>query len=69
MMDDVLELQEDLVKLSEWAVKWLMSFTLQKCEHLSITNKRHHLQSTVLTTVLSIKLLYTKYLGVIISQN
>ena len=27
--DDVLELQEDLAKLSEWTVKWLMSFNLQ----------------------------------------
>ena len=31
--DDILKLQEDLVKLSELAATWLMSFNLKKCEH------------------------------------
>ena len=47
--DDILKLQKDLVQLSEWAISWLMSFNLKKCEHLTITNKSlplniYHLQ-------------------------
>ena len=37
--EDVLKLQEDLAKLSQWAQNWLMHFNLSKCEHLTVTNK------------------------------
>ena len=68
--DDVLELQDDLAKLSEWDVKWLMSFNLQKCEHLTVTNKKLPLDTTysIKNCVIN-KVTYTKYLGVTISQN
>ena len=29
--DDIMELQEDINKLVEWANKWQMSFTADKC--------------------------------------
>ena len=68
--DDVLESQKDLAKLSEWAAKWLMSFHLKKCEHLTITNKRLPLDTAYSINNCAInKVTHTKYLGVTISQN
>ena len=37
--EDCHNLQQDLNLLEEWATKWKMSFNLQKCEFLRITNK------------------------------
>ena len=34
--EDAILLQEDLNKLVSWAVTWLMSLNLDKCEHLRI---------------------------------
>ena len=35
------KLQEDLCKLAQWAATWQMSFNVQKCMYLRITNKLH----------------------------
>ena len=34
-------LQEDLHRLAQWAATWQMSFNVQKCMYLRITNKLH----------------------------
>ena len=34
--DDILELQEDINKLVEWANKWHMSFNIDKCSGMHI---------------------------------
>ena len=34
--DDVMELQEDINKLVEWASKWQMSFNVEKCSVMHI---------------------------------
>jgi len=39
--DDCYRLQQDLNTLEQWALEWKMSFNLQKCEFLRITNKRY----------------------------
>jgi len=68
--DDVLKLQEDLAKLSQWAQDWLMIFNLSKCEHLCVTNKHspvisdYFLNASPITKVSS-----CKYLGITITSN
>ena len=34
--DDIMELQEDINKLVEWANKWQMSFNVDKCSVIHI---------------------------------
>ena len=34
-------LQEDLFRLAQWVATWQISFNLQKCMYLRITNKLH----------------------------
>ena len=69
-IDDTKQLQEDLDNLQQWESDWLMSFNPDKCEVMSITNKKmpihasysihgHQLKSTNCA----------KYLGVNISSN
>ena len=47
--EDCHHLQQDLLILEEWATKWEMSFNIQKCEFLRITNKINpiHFQYTL----------------------
>ena len=51
---DIMELQEDINKLVEWATKWQMSFNVDTCSvmHISHNNmqgnyKLYHVLSTV----------------------
>ena len=53
--EDVLKLQEDLTKLSQWAQDWLMHINLSKWEHLTVNTHLLH-QSIFLITVLLVKL-------------
>ena len=67
---DCHNLQQDLNLLEEWATKWKMSFNLQKCEFLRITNKKYPIfsQYLILNEIIR-EVTYTKYLGVTIDQN
>jgi len=65
--DDATILQNDLNRLVEWAATWLMSFNLDKCEHLLITNKKQPLLTTYDHPIR--KVTSAKYLGVTITQN
>ena len=37
--DDIMELQEDINKLVDWANKWQMSFNVDKCSVMHIGQK------------------------------
>ena len=68
--EDCHSLQKDLDTLDQWAINWKMSFNLQKCEFLRITNKKHPIlacYSLQNTTIKEVS--YAKYLGVTIDQN
>ena len=68
--EDCHNLQQDLNLLEEWATKWKMSFNLQKCEFLRITNKKYPIFSQYLIQNEIIReVTYAKYLGVTIDQN
>ena len=68
--EDCHNLQQDLNLLEEWATKWKMSFNLQKCEFLRITNKEYPIFSQYLIQNEIIReVTYAKYLGVTINQN
>ena len=68
--EDVLKLQEDLAKLSQWAQDWLMHFNLNKCEHLTVMNKQSPSSSDYFLNNCPIsKFSFTKYLGVGITSN
>ena len=59
--DDILMLQEDLIKSSAWADIWL-SFNLKKCKHLIISNKMFPLNTTYKINKSAItKFTHTKY--------
>ena len=47
--EDCHHLQQDLLMLEEWATMWEMSFNIQKCKFLQITNKINpiHFQYTL----------------------
>lgn len=38
--NDCITLQDDIVKLQQWANLWAMKFNVTKCVHVTITNKR-----------------------------
>ena len=40
--DDIMELQEDINKLAEWANKWKMSFNVDKCSVMHIGHNNMH---------------------------
>jgi hypothetical protein len=62
--DDCRKLQEDLDRLQEWENKWQMSFNPDKCEVLTITNKRKPIQAAYNIHGVQLKLVETaKYLG------
>ena len=68
--DDCCRLQQDLNTLEQWASDWKMSFNLQKCEFLRITNKRQPILSQYTLQNQSIKeVTCAKYLGVTIDKN
>jgi len=68
--EDAIILQNDLNKLVGWAATWLMSLNLDKCEHLTITNKKHPLSITYMIMDHPIrKVISAKYLGVTITHN
>ena len=67
--EDVIHLQMDLDTLSKWALDWHMTFNLDKCEHLVITNIRSPLCCEYKINDHSIcKVSNAKYLGVTIEQ-
>ena len=68
--NDVLRLQEELNVLSKWASDWHMTFNLNKCEHLVVSNIRSPLYTEYRINDHSIRKVSTaKYLGVIIDHN
>ena len=68
--EDCQNLQQNLNLLEEWATKWKMSFNLQKCEFLRITNKKFPIFSQYLIQNEVIReVTHTKYLGVTTDQN
>ena len=69
-VDDVVCLQMDLDILSQWASDWHMTFNLDKCEHLVVTNIRSPLCSEYKINNHYIhKVSHAKYLGVTIDHN
>jgi hypothetical protein len=40
---DAKTLQKDLDTMQQWEAKWLMEFNPDKCEVITITNKRSHI--------------------------
>ena len=67
---DCEELQQDLDRLQEWGKKWQIAFNAEKCEVLSISNKKHTIQHNYF--IHGQKLATkpdSKYLGVTISSN
>eukprot|EP00057_Strongylocentrotus_purpuratus_P029222 XP_011683696.1 PREDICTED: RNA-directed DNA polymerase from mobile element jockey-like [Strongylocentrotus purpuratus] len=70
--DDIESLHRDLANVQEWERKWLMSFNVDKCEVLRISNKRkpiigaspYSIHGTTLRTLDE-----AKYLGVILQRN
>ena len=68
--EDCHHLQQDLLILEEWATKWEMSFNIQKCEFLQITNKINpiHFQYTLNNETIR-KVIHSKYLGVNIDSK
>ena len=45
--DDCHRLQQDFDTLEQWALDWKMSFNLQKCEFLRITNNKKPNNSSI----------------------
>ena len=63
-------LQEDLSRLAQWAATWQMSFNVQKCMYLRITNKLHPYAHDYFMNDIHIQQVdHAKYLGVIIDKN
>ena len=63
-------LQEDLHRLAQWAATWQMSFNVQKCMYLRITNKLHPYVYDYYMNDLHIQQVeHAKYLGIIIDKN
>ena len=63
-------LQEDLDRLQDWEKMWIMEFNPDKCEAISITNKRNPIQYTYKIHGKSLKNIeYTKYLGLTIDKK
>ena len=68
--NDVLRLQEDLNILSKWASDWHMTFNLNKCEHLVVSNICSPLYTEYRINNHSIhKVSLLNILGVIIDHN
>ena len=68
--DDAKKLQEDLDALQQWESDWLMTFNPQKCQTISVTNKRKPVNKTYSIHDQSLqKVSSAKYLGVHIQQN
>ncbi|XP_054752468.1 uncharacterized protein LOC129258037 [Lytechinus pictus] len=68
--DDANKLQEDLDSLQKWESDWLMKFNSQKCQTISVTNKRNPLNMTYSIHDQPLqKVSSAKYLGVHIHQN
>ena len=63
-------LQEDLHRLAQWVATWQMSFSVQKCMYLRITNKLHPYVYDYYMNDLHIQQVeHAKYLGIIIDKN
>ena len=63
--DGILELQDDISKLVEWANEWQMSFNVDKCSvmHIGHNNMQCYIKSTVAdhrSTAGSIGIIITK---------
>ena len=67
--NDVLRLQEDLNVLSKWASDWHMTFNLNKCEHLVVSNIRPLYTEYRINDHNIHKVSTAKYLKVIIDHN
>ena len=70
LQDDCHRLQQNLDILEQWALDWKMTFNLQKCEFLRITNKKHPILTQYTLQYQTIKeVTHAKYLGVTIDKN
>lgn len=68
--EDYQKLQQDLHTLERWAANWKMSFNIQKCEFLRITNKSDPIHTQYFLHNQAIReVTHTKYLGVIIDSK
>ena len=63
-------LQEDLYRLAQWAATWQISFNVQKCLYLRITNKLHpYVHDYFMNDIHRQQVEHAKYLGIIIDNN
>ena len=68
--DDAALLQEDLDNLQQWETKWKMEFNPDKCEAISISNKRKPITATYTIHGKTLKhVKNAKYLGVSIDNK
>ena len=68
--EDCLRLQQDLHMLEKWAATWKMSFNVNKCEFLRITNRTNFVSNQYLLHNQIIREVnHTKYLGVVIDSK
>ena len=68
--EDCYNLQQDLNLLEEWTTKWKMTFNLQKCEFLRITNKKYPIFAQYLIQNEIIReATHAKHLAVTIDQS
>jgi len=68
--EDILQLQKDLDNLSKWASAWLMTFNVNKCEHLVITKMHSPISSEYKISGCNInKVTSAKYLKVTINHD
>jgi len=68
--EDCHQLQKDLAILERWANKWKMTFNVQKCEFIRITQKKRPIvyQYTLYNNVLQ-EVTHTTYLGLTINST
>ena len=68
--EDCLRLQQDLHMLEKWAATWKMSFNVNKCEFLRITNRISFVSNQyLLHNQIIHEVNHTKYLGVVIDSK
>ena len=67
---DAITLQKDLDTMQQWEAKWLMEINPNKCEVITITNKRSHINypNNIHGKEL-VHVQHAKYLGLTFSNN
>ena len=67
---DAITLQKDIDTMQQWEAKWLMKFNPDKCEVITITNKRSHINySYNIHGKELVHVQHAKYLGLTFSNN